>query len=623
MINFKYLFILFFIFINLNASMQKDIVYVENLDSKESSLKDEFFKHKTKLYTISIGTLTLERHDPIDFFKTYNMTNALAYKYGEKKEFARVISGVYETGKEASEGIKNLDPRLQKNKPYVAKLMRHQQLYKENSNLIKNTVTEKKKNVKYINEAKNSIYVTNKEESIKLKKEFLNPKSKYYSIAIGSISLDNNTIENFFNTYDIGNNALAHVYGKNKNKARIIYGLYETAEEAKMALESLNSNLQSNSPYALKMKRFQKFYEKYYPNSLNNKMIVELKIDKKENNEKSLEPKLSDEIKIIEKEEKAKIKEVQKKILPPKLEKKKKKKEKEKVKIKEIVKKEKKINKKNSNEDKFIKNSKLEDVYYIESDGNFNILSEVFLNDKSSFYTIDLGELKLKEISIEEFFIKNSMNNNALAYKYGKNKDYARVVYGAYENKDDAKNAIENINFTDAKDLRVTNIKKHQNLYKEFHKINKKIVNKKKRVYKQNINYNETVYDDKITLIKDENNYNVLEEEFFNRDSRFYTITLITFLKKDMLPEEFFSMYNLGNNVLAYPIGTVNNYYRLIYGLYKSSEEAKNAIRELPYNLRKNLPYISRIKTNQKKFESYNNRNLESEIERIEKIQLN
>lgn len=621
MINFKYLFILFFIFINLNASMQKDIVYVEDLDSREISLKDAFFKKDTKFFTISIATLEINKYDPIDFFKTYKMTNALAYKFGENKESARVISGVYKTGKEASEDIKNLDPRLQRNKPYVAKLKRHQQLYKENSKSTNNKVYEKKSNRKHINEAKNSIYVRDQKESNNLKREFLNPKSKYYSIAIGSISLDNNTIENFFNTYDIGNNALAHIYGKNKNKARIILGLYESAEEAKIALENLNDSLQSNSPYALKMKRFQKFYEKYYPNSLNNKMIVELKIDKKENNEKSLEPKLSNEIKIIEKKEKAKIKEVQKKILPPKLEKKKKKKEK--VKIKEIVKKEKKINKKNWNEDKFIKNSKLEDVYYIESDGNFNILSEVFLNDKSSFYTIDLGELKLKEISIEEFFIKNSMKNNALAYKYGKNKDYARVVYGAYENKDDAKNAIENINFIEAKDIRITNIKNHQKLYKEFHKINKKMVNKKERVYKENINYNETVYDDKITLVEDKNNYNVLEKEFFNRNSRFFTITLITFLKKEMLPEEFFSMYNLSNTVLAYPIGTVNNYYRVIYGLYNSSEEAKEAINNLPYNLRKNLPYISRIKTNQKKFESYNNRNLESEIQRIEKIQLN
>ncbi len=46
----------------------------------------------------------------------------------------------------------------------------------------------------------------------------------------------------------------------------------------------------------------------------------------------------------------------------------------------------------------------------------------MFLNDGSSFYTVDLGELKLDDISIEQFFVQNSMKDNALAYKYGDKK---------------------------------------------------------------------------------------------------------------------------------------------------------------------------------------------------------
>ncbi len=80
-------------------------------------------------------------------------------------------------------------------------------------------------------------------------------------------------------------------------------------------------------------------------------------------------------------------------------------------------------------------------------------------------------------------------------------------------------------------------------------------------------------------------------------------------------------MYNLTSNALAFPIGTVNNYYRVIYGYYKTSKAARNAIDNFPYILRKNSPYVSKIKTNQKKFESYNNRKLEEEINRVEKIQ--
>lgn len=616
--NIKYLIILLFIIVNLNASMEKDIVYVENLDSDEISLKDEFFNNQTKLYTISVATLNINKYDPIEFFKTHKMTNALAYKFGENKEFARVISGIYKTGIEATADIKNLDLRLRNNKPYAAKLIRHQRLYKEDSGIKEKNSNNKSEQKKIkVNNNNNSIYNTKSDISKNLKQEFLNPKSKYYSLAIGSITLKNNSIENFFNTYDVGDKALAHVYGKNKDKARIIYGLYKTPEEAKRALENLDSSLKLNLPYALKMKNLQHFYKKYYPNSLNNmknNVIIELKVNENKMKEKTSIPILSDNIKIIKKDNRDKIKEPIKKILPSKVKAPKVIIPKRKV-IKTVEKKQiKKVSNKDLNKDRFIKHSKLEDVYYIESDGNFNILSEVFLNDKSSFYTVDFGELNLNKNSVEQFFIKNGMKNDALAYKYGKNNEYARIIYGAYENKNDAKNSIENIDFVDVKDLKVSNIKNHQKLYKEFHKINKK-----ERVYIRNSN--EVMFDDKIVLIEDENNYNVLKEEFFNRDSRFFTITLVTFLKKDMLPETFFSMYNLGNNVLAYPIGTVNNYYRVLYGLYNSSEEAKEAIRELPYLLRKNLPYISRIKTNQKKFESYNNRNLESETNRIEKIQ--
>ena len=605
--NIKYLFILFFLTINLNALMQKDFVYVEDLDSNEISLKDEFFNEKTKFYTISVGTLNLDKHDPIEFFKIHKLRNALAYKFGKNKEFARIISGVYKTGTKATLDIKNLSSDLQRNRPYSAKLVRHQDLYKENR--LKNT----KKTIKQ-KELKNSIYSTNEKISQNLKKEFLNPDSKYYSIALGTISLDKSSIQNFFDTYDVGDKALAHVYGKNRDKARIIYGLYKSSSEAKVALKEFNTSLKANLPYSMKMKKFQNFYKKFYPNGLDEKIIVELKVNDKKEEQQISKVKLSDEIKIVKSKDKIEKKRVVQKAFSPKAIKKELKEAPKKIKKQEpkkVVKKiEKKIQQEELNKNRFLKYTKLEDVFYIQSDGNFNILSEVFLNEKSSFYTVDFGELKLDNISVEEYFVKNRMRDDALAYKYGDKNQYARIIYGAFETKDAAEDAIENISFTPAKELRVSNIKNHQTLYKEFHKNTKKVENK-----------NTISYGDKIFIAEDEENKNILEKEFFNRDSNLFTITLLTFLKNDLSPEEFFSRYELSNDVLAYPIGTVNNYYRVIYGLYKSSKEAKKAIENLPNYLRKNQPYISRIKTNQRKFESYNNRNLEDETQRIEKIQ--
>ncbi|WP_072682136.1 hypothetical protein [Arcobacter sp. LA11] len=633
MLNIRNLFILFFIVINLNASMQKDVIYVENFDGDEISIKDEFFNKETDLYTISIGTLTLDRHDPIDFFKTYKMKNALAYKYGENKEFARVISGVYKTGTEATEHIKNLDPRLQKNKPYSAKLKRHQVLYTEelkvNKSKIAKNSTKTKKNTK-LNEVKNSIYTTESQDAQELKKEFLTNGSKYYSIALGSISLSKNSIQNFFNTYDVGDKALAHIYGKNKDKARIIYGLYRTSKEAREALENFNSRLKKNKPFSMRMKKFQSFYNKNFPNGIESNNIVELKINDKKEKEKAIKPKLSDEIKIVKKnevpkkvlEKKIKPKVTKPKIVKPKIASKPKIKQKPKKKVVKKIK-PKKLMKEDLNKSRFVKYSELEDVYFIESNGSFNILNEVFLNDGSSFYTVDLGELKLNQISIEQFFLKNNMEDDALAYKYGDNDEYARAIYGAYETKEAASKAIKSLNVSQ-KDLRVSNIKNHQKLYKEYHKdvYNK---NTKKQAYEEkkivNSSFSYDGSNDNIVYVETNGQKNLLKNEFFNKESSLYTITLITFLKENMSIEKFLNANGIKNDALGYSIGSVNNYYRVIYGLYETSTEAKEAIQNLNYELRKNIPYVSRIITNQKKFESYNNRILEDEINNIKKLE--
>jgi len=631
MSNIRNLLILLIFVISANAEMLKDIVYVEDENSSEISLKDEFFNNDTKSYTISIGTLKLDTQDPIDFFRKYKMTNALAYKFGENKKFVRVISGVYKTGTEAQLAIEKLDPELQRNKPYSAKLFRHQNLYKEDNSIVEKKINKNNEKKQVIKESKNSIYITENEGSKNLKKEFLNKNSQNYSIALGTVSLKKNSIKKFFSTYNVGDKALAHVYGKNKDKVRIIYGVYKSKKEATEALKSFDKKLKENKPFSMKMSKFQNFYKKSFPNNANENAIVELKVNDKTTQEKSLHTKLSDEIKIIKKEDKVVVKKIKKDILPEKKKKIEKKVIKPKITPKKIVKKKikKTINKvqtkRNLNKNRFVKYSKLEDVYYIESDGNFNILSEVFLNDASSFYTIDLGELKLKDSSPEEFFVKNGMKDDALAYKYGDNNEFARIVYGAYETKNAAENAAKNINLNSKlHDTKVSNIKNHQKLYKKFHKVDKKVKDttkfSKNDIIETDFGKDVMISLDEIVFIENEDHNNLLKKEFFNRESSFYTITLSTFLKRDIIPEEFFKIHELTNDALAYPIGSENNYYRVIYGLYNSYDDAKSAISTLDEQLRNNMPYVSRIRTNQRKFESYNNRNLDNEFNKAKKI---
>ncbi len=108
------------------------------------------------------------------------------------------------------------------------------------------------------------------------------------------------------------------------------------------------------------------------------------------------------------------------------------------------------------------KSSIYKDLYFFETKKNKHSIKKEFLNDKTTFYTIDFGELDLSEVSIKDFLNKNGLKNNVLAYKYGNKNEYARVLYGAYETREASNDAIEKLNFPD-RGLRVISIKNHQN----------------------------------------------------------------------------------------------------------------------------------------------------------------
>lgn len=97
---------------------------------------------------------------------------------------------------------------------------------------------------------------------------------------------------------------------------------------------------------------------------------------------------------------------------------------------------------------------------------------------------------------------------------------------------------------------------------------------------------------------------------------------MITFAKKDIDLVTYLEENQLKNNILIYSIGSNNDYYRLFYKVFDSFNEAKMEIENLDYNLKKNQPYISRITTNQNKFENYNNRKIEDYKDNIEKIDI-
>jgi|GEM_PF-5747718 len=587
--NFRFLIFFFLITISLSAQELKDIVYVEDLNSSQKMLKDEFLNLDTKAYTLVVGFLQSNNENPINFFRKYKLTNAIAYKYGKNKQYIRILSGVYPDYKEAKEDIKLLPKELLKLEPYPSKIIYHQKMFNKNKQL--------KKAVSVRKTEPTAIFTSNE----KLKAELLKQNPKYYSISLASFDYSSKEdIENFFKNNGISKEALAHLYGKDKSRVRVILGLYDSYNEALKGIDNLSGDLKANSPFVQRVKTIQNFYKKY--NSLDDENIVQLKVSKKNNDEKNntIKPKISKEIKVV------------KKIEPPvvtfvKKETKKEEAPKEKAKKVEVKKEQKKQEVKKQEpkpiKTKFLKESKNKDVYYVEPEGSLNILNEVFLNEESSFYTIDLGTLKVEETPIDKLFIQYNLSNNALAYRYGDKKEYAKVVYGAYETKKDAQETLEELNRLGYdSQIKVSNIQEHQKLYKQYHEsIIKDEVLPKEKVAK---------YISVSDFISFGEN-NSLKEAFFNKDSGVYTITLITFDKEDIDLYEFLENNGLDKeDLVAYSLGTNNNYYRVFYKAFNSSKKTLEEIERLSDKLKANKPYVSKVITNIRKFEKYNNRDI-------------
>jgi hypothetical protein len=253
-----------------------------------------------------------------------------------------------------------------------------------------------------------------------------------------------------------------------------------------------------------------------------------------------------------------------------------------------------------------LKHSKNKDVYFVEPEGSLNIVNEVFLNEDSSFYTIDLGEIKVEDIPLDKVIIQYNITNNALAYKYGKEKEFAKIVYGAFETKTQAQEKVDELNNLGFKNnIKVSNIKEHQELYKQYHEDIIQEGKDEKVVEKKEIN--SVSQDNDFLYVKDENK---LKDAFLDKESNLYTITLITFHKSDINLGEFLEKNNLNSDIVAYSLGSQNNYYRVFYGAFETSKKTLEVIENLPYDLKKNKPYVSKVITNIRRFESYNNRDI-------------
>lgn len=248
--------------------------------------KQKFLMANKENYSINIATFT-NMKEAITFVKKEQIyENSFVFKYIEGKELVKVMYGVFNTYEQAQNALDLLDDIKQKYYPIIEKIETKQELYKQNKQL--NEKEKQKPEYKIITksklvkedtkdiEKKDSIdktkkslnQQTNKTTNRKLndfESMFLEVPKSYYTINLATIHTVKKAKE-FTLKYAIEDSSFAFEFGYD-NLAKVMYGVFETYEQAQNALKNLPLQLRKNSPYIEKIGKKQKLYKKYHQTS--------------------------------------------------------------------------------------------------------------------------------------------------------------------------------------------------------------------------------------------------------------------------------------------------------------------------------------------------------------------
>lgn len=111
------------------------VVSLHATDSKEvDSLRDVIANKQSNYYTIVLATVV----PTLNYKKIISDNNigynAVAYNFGQKDKYVKIIFGAYKTYAEAFDSLIKLDTNLIANKPYIEKIDKHLELFHKYNN---------------------------------------------------------------------------------------------------------------------------------------------------------------------------------------------------------------------------------------------------------------------------------------------------------------------------------------------------------------------------------------------------------------------------------------------------------------------------------------------------------
>jgi septal ring-binding cell division protein DamX len=102
----------------------------------------------------------------------------------------------------------------------------------------------------------------NQEKPISFKEEFLNAPSSKYTLNIATLSTQEES-EEFMRRNRIEEKAFSFIFGEETSNSKVMYGVFDTYQEAQEAAKNLPKTLRRNNPRVEQIQNKQDLYKKY------------------------------------------------------------------------------------------------------------------------------------------------------------------------------------------------------------------------------------------------------------------------------------------------------------------------------------------------------------------------
>ncbi|AXH15246.1 hypothetical protein CP985_07875 [Malaciobacter mytili LMG 24559] len=515
-----------------SVKVEKVVEVKPSIDENINNFISMFLQTKQEYYILNISSFD-NVYKAFDFIKEQKIDKeSFAYDKVEKYEIkTNVAYKIFENELDATTEMQKLKDLGIKQNIEIKKVKEVKELYAKYLEGLKIEVEPPKTKVKIIEKIQVIKPINEFKTNEEFKEKFLNAPSDKFTINVATFPSLKIAGE-FVEKEGIYNNSFVFKYVEGKELVKVMYGVFDTYEQASQALDLLDEIKKTYFPIIEKIDSKQKLYKQNSQN-LN------------EDNKNKVEYELVTKTKTII--EKTKDEKTSKEALKQ-----------------EVI--------KENNKQESLKKSSLEPLQEQISQ-NKSSLKQEFLEASRDAYSINLATLPSLQKAIE--FVKDyNIEKDTFVFTFGK-ENFAKVMYKVLNTYQEGLEAINTL----PKALKnnspyVEKIYRKQDLYYKYHKQEKlkeqEVLKTEEKAPFEKENLINNIKEEPLvqkTTFKD------FKEQFYNDFEGKYTI-LIGSVSKDLL-QEYLTKLSLRDNLYV----TLENKDKveIYYGVFDTQEEALNS----------------------------------------------